>query len=387
VPIYRKNEDIDLVELSRTALYSLHKEMGAKTIPFAGYEMPVNYRSGILNEHIHCRESVGLFDVSHMGQIKVASKALSLKSLALELEKIIPVDLVDLPRDRQRYGFLTNDQGGLIDDLMISNRGNHFFIVVNASRKDVDLSYLKDNLSPNIDVIVETERSLLAVQGPKTETILNSLIKGIEDMKFLDVRNFSFKNEQIWISRSGYTGQDGFEVSVPDNISEDFCRSLLDIKDVQLIGLGARDTLRLECGLCLYGQDLNESISPIEAGLKWAIQKVRRTGGSRSGGFPGAKKILMQIDDMPERKRIALLPLGRAPIRTGTKLYSDELGKEEIGVVTSGGYSPSIEKPISMGYLKSTHVAKDKLIFGEVRNKLLPLKITDLPFVKTSFKH
>jgi aminomethyltransferase len=290
VPIYRKNEDIDLVELSRTALYSLHKEMGAKTIPFAGYEMPVNYRGGILNEHIHCRESVGLFDVSHMGQIKVASKTLSLKSLALELEKIIPVDLVDLPRDRQRYGFLTNDQGGLIDDLMISNRGNHFFIVVNASRKDVDLSYLRDNLSPNIDVIVETERSLLAVQGPKTETILNSLIKGIEDMKFLDVRDFLFKNEQIWISRSGYTGQDGFEVSVPDNISEDFCRSLLDIKDVQLTGLGARDTLRLECGLCLYGQDLNESISPIEAGLKWAIQKVRRTGGSRSGGFPGAKK-------------------------------------------------------------------------------------------------
>jgi len=376
-----------LVELKRTPLYYLHKELKAKIIPFAGYEMPVNYPLGILQEHIHCRKAVGLFDVSHMGQILISSKSISMTSLALELEKLIPVDLVDLKQDRQRYGFLTNNSGGIIDDLMISNRGDHFFVVVNAARQDIDVQYLKKNLQSDINVFVEKGRSLIAVQGPYAEEALSSTISGIQQMRFLDVKNFLFKDIEVWISRSGYTGQDGFEVSIPNDIAEDFCRTLLEIEKVEAIGLGARDTLRLECGLCLYGQDLDEGISPIEAGLTWAIQKVRRNQGIRAGGFPGASKILTQIDESPERRRVALLPVGRAPIRFGTKLFSDKNGTAEIGLVTSGGYSPTIEKPISMGYVNQSDPLKGQLVYGEVRNKLLPLEITNLPFVKTSFKH
>ena len=348
--------------------------------------MPVNYPLGILNEHVHCRKSAGLFDVSHMGQIKISSKSISMHELAGELEKLIPIDLISLSKDRQRYGFLTNDQGGVIDDLMISNREDHFFVVVNASRKEVDTNYFKEKLVSEIDILVETQRSLIALQGPLAEQALSSIIEGIESMEFMDERNFLFDNEDIYISRSGYTGQDGFEISLPNNVSENFFRSLLNIEEVEAIGLGARDTLRLECGLCLYGQDLDEEITPIEAGLSWAIQKVRRNKGERAGGFPGAQKILDQIDKYPYKKRVGLLPIGKAPIRHGTKLFKDEVGSQEIGIVTSGGYSPTIEKPISMGYLEGSSIEEDKLVYGEVRNKLLPLKIMKLPFVKTSFK-
>ena len=372
--------------LHRTSLYSLHRELNAKTIPFAGYEMPVNYPLGILNEHVHCRKSAGLFDVSHMGQIKISSKSISMHELAGELEKLIPIDLISLSKDRQRYGFITNEKGGVIDDLMISNRGDHFFVVVNASRKEVDTNYFREKLISEVDILVETQRSLVALQGPLAERALSSIIQGIESMNFMDVRNILFNNEEIYISRSGYTGQDGFEISLPDYVAEIFCRSLLNIKEVEAIGLGARDTLRLECGLCLYGQDLDEEITPVEAGLSWAIQKVRRTNGERAGGFPGAEIILDQIDKHPNRKRIGLLPVGKAPIRHGTKLFKDETGSQEIGIVTSGGYSPTTEKPISMGYLEGSSIEEDKLVFGEVRDKLLPLKIIKLPFVNTSFK-
>lgn len=372
--------------LHRTSLYSLHRELNAKTIPFAGYEMPVNYPLGILNEHVHCRKSAGLFDVSHMGQIKISSKSISMHELAGELEKLIPIDLISLSKDRQRYGFITNEKGGVIDDLMISNRGDHFFVVVNASRKEVDTNYFREKLISEVDILVETQRSLVALQGPLAERALSSIIQGIESMNFMDVRNILFNNEEIYISRSGYTGQDGFEISLPDYVAEIFCRSLLNIKEVEAIGLGARDTLRLECGLCLYGQDLDEEITPVEAGLSWAIQKVRRTNGERAGGFPGAEIILDQIDKHPNRKRIGLLPVGKAPIRHGTKLFKDETGSQEIGIVTSGGYSPTTEKPISMGYLEGSSIEEDKLVYGEVRDKLLPLKIIKLPFVNTSFK-
>ncbi len=372
--------------LHRTSLYSLHRELNAKTIPFAGYEMPVNYPLGILNEHVHCRKSAGLFDVSHMGQIKISSKSISMHELAGELEKLIPIDLISLSKDRQRYGFITNEKGGVIDDLMISNRGDHFFVVVNASRKEVDTNYFREKLISEVDILVETQRSLVALQGPLAERALSSIIQGIESMNFMDVRNILFNNEEIYISRSGYTGQDGFEISLSDNVAEIFCRNLLNIKEVEAIGLGARDTLRLECGLCLYGQDLDEEITPVEAGLSWAIQKVRRTNGERAGGFPGAEIILDQIDKHPNRKRIGLLPVGKAPIRHGTKLFKDETGSQEIGIVTSGGYSPTTEKPISMGYLEGSSIEEDKLVYGEVRDKLLPLKIIKLPFVNTSFK-
>ena len=348
--------------------------------------MPVNYPLGILNEHVHCRKSAGLFDVSHMGQIKISSKSISMHELAGELEKLIPIDLISLSKDRQRYGFITNEKGGVIDDLMISNRGDHFFVVVNASRKEVDTNYFREKLISEVDILVETQRSLVALQGPLAERALSSIIQGIESMNFMDVRNILFNNEEIYISRSGYTGQDGFEISLSDNVAEIFCRNLLNIKEVEAIGLGARDTLRLECGLCLYGQDLDEEITPVEAGLSWAIQKVRRKNGERAGGFPGSEIILDQIDKHPNRKRIGLLPVGKAPIRHGTKLFKDETGSQEIGIVTSGGYSPTTEKPISMGYLEGSSIEEDKLVYGEVRDKLLPLKIIKLPFVNTSFK-
>ena len=297
-------------KLNRTALYNLHRSLGAKSIPFAGYEMPVNYPLGIMKEHLYCRKSAGLFDVSHMGQLVISSNTKSMEFIASELEKLIPIDLLGLSVDRQRYGFLPNEKGGLIDDLMISNRGDHYFAVINASRKEIDFKYLKENVSRDIDVDLITTRALIAIQGPKSEKILSSQIGDLSALKYLDVKNFLYEGETLWVSRSGYTGQDGFEISVPNSLCEVFCKNILDQDGIEPIGLGARDTLRLECALCLYGQDLNETITPIEAGLKWAIQKVRLIGGEREGGFVGQEKILKQIEQLPNLKREAFFPMG-----------------------------------------------------------------------------
>ena len=373
-------------KLNRTALYDLHRSLGAKSIPFAGYEMPVNYPLGIMKEHLYCRKSAGLFDVSHMGQLVISSTTQSMQSIATELEKLLPIDILGLEEDRQRYGFLPNSQGGIIDDLMISNRGDHFFAVINASRKEIDFKYFKENISKEIDVELISTRSLIAIQGPKSEKILSSQIGELSSLNYLDVKNFTYNGEILWVSRSGYTGQDGFEISIPNSLCEVFCKSILEQKGIEPIGLGARDTLRLECGLCLYGQDLNETITPIEAGLKWAIQKVRRTGGAREGGFTGQEKILAQIDTPPSFKREAFFPDGKAPLRSGTKLFSDDSGKNEIGLITSGSYSPTLERPISMGYLNYTKFKVGDPIFGELRTKFFPIKRTKLPFVPTSFK-
>ena len=348
--------------------------------------MPVNYPLGIMKEHLYCRKSAGLFDVSHMGQLIISSATQSMQSIATELEKLLPIDILGLGEDRQRYGFLPNRQGGIIDDLMISNRGDHFFAVINASRKEIDFKYFKENISKEIDVELISTRSLIAIQGPESEKILSSQIGELSSLNYLDVKNFLYNGEILWVSRSGYTGQDGFEISIPNRLCEDFCKSILKQKGIEPIGLGARDTLRLECGLCLYGQDLNETITPIEAGLKWAIQKVRRTGGAREGGFAGQKKILAQIDSPPNFKREAFFPESKAPLRAGTKLFSDDSGKNEIGLITSGSYSPTLERPISMGYLDHTKFKVGDPIFGELRTKFFPIKLTKLPFVPTSFK-
>tara|TARA_A100000164_G_scaffold259782_1_gene231745 strand:- start:377 stop:1429 length:1053 start_codon:yes stop_codon:yes gene_type:complete len=348
--------------------------------------MPVNYPLGIMKEHLYCRESAGLFDVSHMGQLIISSTTQPMQSIATELEKLLPIDILGLGEGRQRYGFLPNSQGGIIDDLMISNRGDHFFVVINASRKEIDFKYFKKNISKEIDVDLISTRSLIAIQGPQSEKILSSQIGELSSLNYLDVKNFLYNGEIMWVSRSGYTGQDGFEISLPNNLCEFFCKSILEQEGIEPIGLGARDTLRLECGLCLYGQDLNETITPIEAGLKWAIQKVRRTGGEREGGFIGQEKILAQIEKSPGLKREAFSPHGKAPLRSGTKLFSDDLGKNEIGLITSGSYSPTLERPISMGYLDHTKFKTGDLIFGELRNKFLPTELTKLPFVPTSFK-
>ena len=375
-----------MTELKKTALYDLHRSLGAKAIPFAGYEMPVNYPLGIMKEHLYCRKSAGLFDVSHMGQLVISSNTQSMQFIASELEKLLPIDVLGLSEDRQRYGFLPNKEGGIIDDLMISNRGDHYFAVINASRKEIDFNYLKENISRDIDVDLIQTRALIAVQGPLSEKILSTQIGELSSLKYLDVKNFSYRGEIVWVSRSGYTGQDGFEISLPNSLCEVFCKNILEQDGIEPIGLGARDTLRLECGLCLYGQDLNETITPIEAGLKWAIQKVRRAGGEREGGFVGQKKILKQIEEQPYFKRKAFFPDGKAPLRSGTKLFSDDKGKNEIGMITSGGYSPSLERPISMGYLNHNKFNVDEPIFGEVRNKFFSVTLTKLPFVPTSFK-
>ena len=375
-----------MTELKKTALYDLHRSLGAKAIPFAGYQMPVNYPLGIMKEHLYCRKSAGLFDVSHMGQLVISSDIRSMEFIATELEKLIPIDVLGLGEDRQRYGFLPNKEGGIIDDLMISNRGDHYFAVINASRKEIDFNYLKENISREIDIDLIQTRALIAVQGPLSEKILSTQIGDLSSLKYLDVKNFSYKGEILWVSRSGYTGQDGFEISLPNSLCEVFCKNILEQDGIEPIGLGARDTLRLECGLCLYGQDLNETITPIEAGLKWAIHKVRRIGGEREGGFVGQEKILKQIEEHPNLKREAFFPDGRAPLRSGTKLFSDDSGKEEIGVITSGGYSPSLERPISMGYLDHNKFKVGNPIFGELRTKFFPIKLTQLPFVATSFK-
>ena len=375
-----------MTELKKTALYDLHRSLGAKSIPFAGYEMPVNYPLGIMKEHLHCRKSAGLFDVSHMGQLVISSSTQSMQFIANELEKLLPIDMLGLGEDRQRYGFLPNKEGGIIDDLMVSNRGDHYFAVINASRKEIDFKYLKENISREIDVDLIKTRALIAIQGPQSEKILSNQIGELSSLKYLDVKNFSYRGETLWVSRSGYTGQDGFEISLPNSLCEVFCKNILEQDGIEPIGLGARDTLRLECGLCLYGQDLNETITPIEAGLKWAIQKVRRAGGEREGGFVGQKKILKQIEEQPYFKREAFFPDGRAPLRSGTKLFTDDSGKNEIGVITSGSYSPSLERPISMGYLDHNKFKIGDPIFGELRTKFLPIKLTKLPFVATSFK-
>ena len=361
--------------------------MGGKIVPFAGYEMPVQYGLGIMQEHLFCRESSALFDVSHMGQIIVRPSMGRGNNIAEQLEKLIPVDLKNLGENRQRYGFFLNEDGGIIDDLMITNKGDHFLIVANAARKEIDLKHLNEKIGGNVDAELLEGRSLIAVQGPKSEKILCEFFDDISKMKFLDVRTFSYKGKDIWISRSGYTGEDGFEISIKDELTEEFATDLLKSDYVKLAGLGARDSLRLEGSLCLYGQDIKEDISPVEAGLTWAIQKSRREDGERGRNFPGAAVIYDQIRNGVEKVRIGLIPEGRAPVRGGVKLFKEQEGTSLIGEVTSGGYSPSLGHPISMGYLfsKTRHDFGDT-IFAEVRGKLLPISVVDIPFVPNKFK-
>ena len=375
-----KLEELILSKLQRTSLFSLHRELNAKTIAFAGYEMPVNYPLGILNEHIHCRKLVGLFDVSHMGQIRISSKSISMHDLARELEKLIPIDLVSLSKDRQRYGFLTNEKGGVIDDLMISNRGGHFFVVVNASRKKVDTSYFRENLISEVDILVETERSLIALQGPLSEQALSSIIPGVESMKFMDARNFSFNNEDIYISRSGYTGQDGFEVSLPNHISESFCRSLLNIEEVEAIGLGARDTLRLEKGYLLSGVDFIwpqlESSEPFLARDTWETNVP--FGLDLEHDFVGKNRVISHHEDDARWWGIRYLEKGPLP-RPGKEVH--DLQGNSIGKLSSGAPAPSLENTgIGIGYISGVQEGDEVLIVASPRKSVRAV-IVRPPFI------
>lgn len=348
-------------------------------VPFAGYEMPVQYAGGVMAEHLHCRAGAGLFDVSHMGQVILRPKS-GMEALCLAFESLMPVDVLGLAEGRQRYGLLTNETGGILDDLMFANRGDHLFVVVNAGCKEADVAHLRAHLSGVAEVDYLSDRALLALQGPLAEAALAQVIPQVAAMLFMDVGVFG----DIWVSRSGYTGEDGFEVSLPQDQAHGFAETLLQIPQVMPIGLGARDSLRLEAGLCLYGHDITEKTSPIEAGLGWAIHKSRRTGGGRAGGFPGAERILHEIAHGPERLRVGLRPEGRAPMREGTALFAPD--GTPLGEVTSGGFGPSEAAPIAMGYVAAHYAAPGTLLEGEVRGKRLPVTLAPLPFHPTTYK-
>ncbi|GAB1364477.1 glycine cleavage system aminomethyltransferase GcvT [Rhodobacter sp.] len=351
-------------------------------VPFAGYEMPVQYAAGVMKEHLHTRSAAGLFDVSHMGQVILRPRG-DMAALIAGFEALMPVDVASLAEGRQRYGLFTNDDGGVLDDLMFANRGDHLFVVVNAGRKGHDIPYMARHLDAVAEVIPVTDRALLALQGPLAETCLARLVPDVGTMRFMDVRVVDSLFGALWISRSGYTGEDGFEISVPDGGAEGLAQALLAMEEVLPIGLGARDSLRLEAGLCLYGHDLDETTSPVEAGLTWAIQKVRRAGGAREGGFPGAERILRELATGPSRIRVGLRPEGRAPMREGTALFQ---GESPAGVITSGGFGPSVEAPVAMGYVPAALAGIGTTLEGEVRGKRLPVTVAAMPFHPTTYK-
>ena len=370
--------------LRRTPFYDLHLKLGAKMVGFAGFDMPVQYPLGVMQEHRHTRTKAGLFDVSHMGQVIL--RGATYAAAASALERLIPMDVHGLHPGRQRYGLFTNPQGGIQDDLMFANRGDHIFMVVNAACADADVKYLRAMLEPDISIKHLQNRALLALQGPCAEAVLAEHHPAICDMKFMDVETLPLAGAECWISRSGYTGEDGFEISVPTAAANDLAQALLAHEDVEFIGLGARDTLRLEAGLCLYGHDIDPNTSPVEAGLSWSLQRARRTGGDRAGRFLGAERILGELSDGAPKKRVGLRPQGRAPMREGVLIFADEADGAPIGSVTSGGFGPTVQGPVAMGYVPSEVAKADTIVFGEVRGKRLPVEIVSLPFTAANFK-
>ncbi|NMZ27420.1 glycine cleavage system aminomethyltransferase GcvT [Pseudomonas protegens] len=362
--------------LLKTPLHSLHLELGARMVPFAGYDMPVQYPLGVMKEHQHTREQAGLFDVSHMGQILLRGA-----NAAQALETLVPVDIIDLPVGMQRYAMFTNEQGGILDDLMVANLGDEqLFLVVNAACKDQDLAHLRRHLGEQCDIQpLFEERALLALQGPAAVTVLARLAPQVTQMTFMQFEPVTLLGVDCFVSRSGYTGEDGFEISVPAAQAEKLARALLAEPEVAAIGLGARDSLRLEAGLCLYGHDMNSDTTPIQASLLWAISKARRADGARAGGFPGAEVIFAQQQGGVSRKRVGLLPQERTPVREGAEIV-DAQGKV-IGNVCSGGFGPTLGGPLAMGYLDIEHCALDTPVAAIVRGKKVPMLVSKMPFV------
>ena len=360
--------------MEKTALYNFHKNLGAKFVPFAGYEMPIQYKEGIVKEHIITRESAGFFDVSHMGQLFVSGNDSSEKSL----EKIIPLDFKEIKMNQSKYSFLINDKGGVIDDLIITRVEGGFNIILNAACKDNDIKEIAKCLNSESKYELRKDLSLIALQGPKSETILETVVKGVKLLKFMNGNYFEFQGKKIYITRSGYTGEDGFEISVP-NVNAVNLTKLLSDKGAKPIGLGARDTLRLEAGLCLYGHELNQDINPVQANLKWAISKRRRT----EGGFKGWEKIKNDLQNGVSKIRVGIKPSGRIIAREGTKIFSSS--GDEIGIVTSGTFGPSVNAPVAMGYIQSKFSEINNKILLEVRGKKHDAVVTKLPFYKKSY--
>ena len=376
----------DKDSLKRTPLYDLHVSLGGKMVPFAGYDMPVQYPAGVLKEHLHTRSAAGLFDVSHMGQIALRPKSGKVEDAARALERLVPQDIVAIAEGRQRYAQFTNLDGGILDDLMVANFGDHLFLVVNAACKDADEAHLRANLSADCIIDSLADRALIALQGPKAEAALAKLCAAAPSMTFMDAGPHQVAGIACFVSRSGYTGEDGFEISVPAADAERLAKMLLENPDVLPIGLGARDSLRLEAGLCLYGHDIDTGTTPVEAALEWSVQKSRRSGGARAGGFPGADKILAHFDQGASRRRVGLRAEGRAPVREGALLFANDAGGEPIGQVTSGGFGPSLNAPVAMGYVPVSLAALGTKLFAEVRGQRLPLQVAAMPFVKNTYK-
>lgn len=365
---------METTELLRTPLYNLHVELGAKMVPFAGYSMPVQYPMGVLKEHNHTRAQAGLFDVSHMGQVRLTGP-----NAAAALEALVPVDIVDLGLHCQRYAMFTNEQGGILDDLMVSNGGDHLFVVVNAACKQQDLAHMRAHLAGKCTVEELSDRALLALQGPAAATVLARLAPQCASMVFMDSGKATLAGVECFISRSGYTGEDGYEISVPATHAEELARLLLAQPEVEAIGLGARDSLRLEAGLCLYGHDMDTTTTPLEASLAWALSKARRADGARPGGYLGADVILRQLAEGVAKKRVGLLVKERMPVREGAELVDAE-GKV-IGKVTSGGFGPTMNAPVAMGYVETAHAKIGTALSAIVRGKPVAVEVAKTPFV------
>lgn len=366
--------------LLKTPLHALHLELGARMVPFAGYEMPVQYQAGLIAEHRHTREAAGLFDVSHMGQLKLIGP-----DAAAALETLMPVDVQGLAENKQRYGLLLTDEGTIIDDLMFVNRGDHLFLIVNGACKTGDIAHMQARIGSRCLVQPLPDQALLALQGPQAVGALQRLVAGVEKLVFMTGGAFDWLGTPLYVTRSGYTGEDGFEISLPGERAEAFARALLAQPEVKPIGLGARNSLRLEAGLCLYGNDIDHTTSPVEAGLNWAMQKVRRSGGARAGGFPGAARILAQLDGTQpvERQRIALMARERVPVREPAELRN--LDGQQVGQVTSGLLSPTLDKPIAMGYVRPGFATIGTELFAMVRGKPVPMEVVATPFVPNRY--
>ena len=375
---------LDITPLLTTPLNALHLELGARMVPFAGYSMPVQYPAGLMAEHLHTRSAAGLFDVSHMGQLRLVGP-----DAAAAFESLMPVDVIDLPVGKQRYGLLLNDEGGIIDDLMFFNRdyanGGDIFVIVNGACKVGDMAHIQAKIGQRCQVIPMPEMALLALQGPQAVTALARLAPGVAELVFMTGGRFSVAGCDCFITRSGYTGEDGFEISVPSAQADTLARALLEQPEVKPVGLGARNSLRLEAGLCLYGNDIDTTTTPVEASLNWAMQKVRRTGSARAGGFPGADKILAQLDNPASliRKRVGLIALERIPVRDHTALQSVE--GAPIGEVTSGLLGPSINQPVAIGYVTPEFAALGTVIHALVRGKPVRMQVAAMPFVPTRY--
>ena len=357
--------------LKQTALDALHRELGAKMVPFAGYAMPVQYPDGIIAEHLHTRENACLFDVSHMGQARLNGA-----EAAAALETLVPGDIKNLGQGRTRYTVLTNDEGGIIDDLMVTNGGDHLFLVVNAACKEGDFAHIENRIGDRTELEILDDRALVAFQGPKAASQLSHFHAEAETMPFMSMAEMKIGGISCFVTRSGYTGEDGFEISAPAGNAEELVRLLLDRPEVLPAGLGARDTLRLEAGLCLYGSDIDAGTTPVEAGLSWVVNKRRR----EEGGFPGAEIILGQLENGTPRKRVGIRPDGTAPARAPPP--GEDPAGNTIGEITSGGYGPGVEGPIAMGYIKSEFADQGTAVNLRVRGKAIPAKVTALPFVE-----